>query len=72
MTLRRVVQTERIQIPFLLASLIVGGGQLLAQSPANATVVDLKTPDGIVLKATYFAAAKPVAVAWCSSSTPRA
>ena len=49
---------ERIQILFLLPSLMIGGGRLMAQSPPRATVVNLKTSDGIVLKATYFAAAK--------------
>src|SRR6202790_1420386 len=72
-TLKRITRMKKIRISLLLAalSLTVASVGLAtksavaaprtqeAQQPPAARVVDLKAVDGVVLKATYFAAAKP-------------
>jgi hypothetical protein len=53
---------KQVRIPQLLAILILFGTALVQaqpQQPPAPRVVDLKVPDGTVLHATYFAAAKP-------------
>ena len=48
---------HRVLLPFLVAGVLALGAT--AQQPPAARVLDLKAPDNTVLKATYFAAAKP-------------
>src|SRR5438034_7121482 len=44
---------------FLLSAVLFGMITFAAPTKNVARVVDLKTPDGTILKGTYFAAAKP-------------
>src|SRR4029077_15903753 len=68
----RVTRMKQIRIILPLAMLIVAGTDLVqgiksaaaaraqqAQQPSAPRVVDLKAADGTILKASYFAAAKP-------------
>lgn len=48
--------THRVLLAFFLTSLAI---RLAAQQPPAARVIDFKASDGVALKATYFAAAKP-------------
>ena len=48
----------RIAGAMLFAWMLMGANVDAAEAPAPR-VVDLKAPDGIMLKATYFAAGKP-------------
>src|SRR2546421_9547177 len=49
------------QTPLLLIPLVLGSLLVISDARTNTVerVVDFKTPDGVVLKGTYFAAAKP-------------
>src|SRR5260370_27083398 len=48
-------QAQLLLIPLLLGSLVISA----ARTNSVERFVDLKTPDGTILKASYFASAKP-------------
>jgi hypothetical protein len=57
---------KQIRGSLLAAILIFAATALWAQQPPAPQLIDLKSPDGAILKASYFAAGKPGPASCCS------
>jgi len=54
-----MIEIKQIHIFFLLAALVFARTSSAEPTKGASHVIDVKSPDGTILKGTYFAAAKP-------------